>query len=61
MTLHLYFAKLLVLKYSTRPGIYPSTFADPRLRKEDSVFVTHECSPGGLGAKYLKTFAISAS
>ena len=41
-------------------GLYPSTFADPRFRKEDSVFVTHECSPGGLGAKFLKAFAISA-
>ncbi len=28
-------------------GLYPSTFADPRFRNEDSVFVTHECSSGG--------------
>ena len=28
--------------------LYPSTFADPHFRKEDSVFVTHECSPAGL-------------
>jgi hypothetical protein len=34
-------------------GLYPSTFADPRFRKEDSVFVTHK--------KSLKAFAISAS
>ena len=40
-------------------GLYPSTFADPRFRKEDSVFVTNECSPGRLGAKSLNTFAIS--
>jgi hypothetical protein len=39
-------------------GLYPSTFNDPRFRKEDSVFVTHECSKG---AKSLKAFAISAS
>ena len=25
------------------PGLYPSTFADPRFRKEHSVLVTHEC------------------
>jgi hypothetical protein len=42
-------------------GLYPSTFADLHFRKEDSVFVMHECSPGALGAKSLKAFAISTS
>jgi hypothetical protein len=46
------------IKITSQPGLYPSTFADSRFRKEDSVFVTHECSPGGLGAKSLKAFAI---
>ena len=31
---------------SVIPGLYPSTFTDPRFRKEDSVFVMHECSKG---------------
>jgi hypothetical protein len=39
-------------------GLYPSTFADPRFRKEDSVFVTHECSKGAMSRK---AFAILAS
>jgi hypothetical protein len=39
------------------PGLYPSTFADLRFRKEDSVFVMQECSKG---AKSLKDYAISA-
>ena len=30
-------------------GLYPSTFAESRFRNEDSVFVTHKCSSGGLG------------
>ncbi len=42
-------------------GLYPSTFADPRFRNEDSVFVTHECSSGGQEGKSLKDFVISAS
>ena len=32
-------------------GLYPSTFADPRFRNEDSVFVMHECSSGGQEGK----------
>ena len=42
-------------------GLYPSTFADPHFRNEDSVFVTHECSSGGEEGKSLKGFVISAS
>ncbi len=32
-------------------GLCPSTFADPRFRNEDSVFVMHECSSGGQEGK----------
>ena len=45
----------------TGSGLYPSTFADPRFRNEDSVFVTHECSSGGEEGKSVKDFVISAS
>ncbi len=41
----------LAHKQSTSPGLYPSTFADPRFRNEDSVFVTNECSSGGQEGK----------
>jgi uncharacterized membrane protein len=33
---------MMVVIVIMHAGLYPSTFADPRFRKEDSVFVTHE-------------------
>jgi hypothetical protein len=41
-----FYSKLQLGIYVT--VLYPSIFADSRSRKEDSVFVTQECSSGGL-------------